>query len=233
MLLAACHGSCSVSCRASLPHCSEYKDRDYHRDPVNIKYSPSDWLTPVLWCGAIDASCYSILVLISGQKNTRKRPKHFAIYLDKTLLIPVRVAGSGKMSGWLMFMAGKKLGQGLSGHWSTGLHHQDKMIRDVPRYFPVFALNLSLIHLSQGNLVINLVWCLDIWLTPIMSCVRHFTPGLGHWEGVGSGAAASNFLSYYPNPQAGKWVKIYNFKFALLDLITVRVNQDNNGNAWH
>ena len=103
------------------------------------------------------------------------------------------------------------------------------MIRDVLSYFPVFCAELF--PLSQGNLLINLVWCLDIWLTPIMSCVRHFTLGLGHWEGVGSGAAASNFLSYYPNPQAGKWVKIYNFKFALLDLITVRVNQDNNGNA--
>ena len=55
----------------------------------------------------------------------------------------------------------------------------------------------------------------------------------GDWaterEGVtGVGSGASNFLSYYPSPQAGKWVKIYNFKFTLLDLITTRVNQDNN-----
>ena len=148
-----------------------------------------------------------------GKKNTRKRPKHFAIYLDKTLLIPVRVAGCGKMSGWLMFMAGKKLGQGLSGHWSTGLHHQDKMIRDVLSYFPVFALNLS--PLSQGNLVINLVWCLDIWLTPIMSCVRYFTPD---WDTGRVLVQELLLLTFYPiiqthRPENGLKSTILNLPF--------------------
>ena len=121
MLLAACHGSCSKFCSVSLQWIQRSLYYYDHDPPNTYNITPIDWHG---WCVAIDASCYSILVLISRQKNTRKRPKHFAIYLDKTQLIPAcRVWENGC---WLMFRVIKKLGQCLTGQPPSGLHHQDK-----------------------------------------------------------------------------------------------------------
>ena len=166
---------------------------------------------------------------IGARKNTRKRPKHFAIYLDKTQLIPAwgRVWEKGC---WLMFRVIKKLGQCLTGQ--QGYIIRIKMIRGcawlihVPsiceEFLPVSRKSRDKFSLVSWHLVdTNHELCETLYPC---DC----------WEGVtGVGSGASNFLSYYPSPQAGKWVKIYNFKFALLDLITARVNQDNNANAWH
>ena len=126
MLLAACHGSCSISCSVSLQWIQ--RSLDYDQDPLNTdhKIPPIDWqprsgvwqLTPVV---------IQSWFWYRGRKNTRKRPKHFAIYLDKTLLIPVRVAGCGNLSGWLMFMAGEETWSGAQ--WSLVTDQQGYIIR--------------------------------------------------------------------------------------------------------
>ena len=43
--------------------------------------NPSDWLTAMLWCVAIDASCYSILVLISGQEKTLENVQNTLLFI--------------------------------------------------------------------------------------------------------------------------------------------------------
>ena len=181
MLLAACHGSCRRSCSVS-PQWIQRSPNTYNITPIDWHPYSGVWqLTPVVIQSWFDFD-------IGARKNTRKRPKHFAIYLDKTLLIPA-CGGLWENSCWLMFRVIKKLGQCLTGQLQEGLHHQDKNYQRMCLVNScVFAKSF---YLSQGNLGINLVWCLDIWLTPIMRCVRLLTPVTGtlggcHWWGFRS-----------------------------------------------
>lgn len=216
MLLAACHGSCRRSCSVSLQWIQ--RSLCLALDPPNTCIiTPIDWhpysgvwqLTPVVIQSWFDFD-------IGARKNTRKRPKHFAIYLDKTLLIPA--CGELWENGcWLMFRVIKKLGQCLTGQLPTGwLHHQDT--NDQRMCLVNSCVFVKSFYLSQGNLGINLVWCLDIWLTPIMRCVRLFTPVTGPLRGRVSLVWVQELLTFYPiirvhRPENGLKSTILNLPF--------------------
>ena len=174
------------------------------------------------------ASCYSILVMIAGLKKHSKTSKTLC-YLDKTLLIPVCAAGAWENVLLIDFHSHER--NLVPGQNYIMEEKNDQNICLVILKCQLYLL-LVLIY-RESNLRFSLAQKSlrrknkSSWhLLDTNHClpVTHYP---SHWEGcVGSGAAA-NFLSYYPGAQAGKWVKINNFTFALLDLITARVNQDN------